>query len=29
MKRYLAKVKEAVEFFDKITFTRVPREENS
>jgi ribonuclease HI len=29
MKRYLAKVKEAMEFFDKIAFTRVPREENS
>ena len=29
MKRYLEKVKEVVEFFDKIAFTKVPREENS
>jgi hypothetical protein len=29
MKRYLKKVKEAVEFFDKIAFTKVPWEENS
>ena len=29
MKRYLAKVKEPEEFFDKITFTGIPREENS
>jgi hypothetical protein len=29
MKRYLTKVKEAIEFFDKIMFTKVPREENA
>lgn len=29
MKKYLAKVKEAMEFFDKIAFTRLPKEENS
>lgn len=29
MKRYLAKVKEIMGSFDKVTFTKVPREENS
>ena len=28
MKKYLTKVKEAMESFDKIAFTKVPREEN-
>jgi ribonuclease HI len=29
MKKYLTKVKEAMGSFDKISFTKVPREENS
>ncbi|XP_059455029.1 uncharacterized protein LOC132185246 [Corylus avellana] len=29
MKKYLVKVKEIMEFFNKITFTKLPREENS
>lgn len=29
MKRHLEKVKEVMELFDKIAFTKVPREENS
>ena len=29
MKQYLTKVKEAIEFFDKIAFTKVPQEENA
>lgn len=29
MKWYLTKVKEAIEFFDKIVFTKVPLDENA
>jgi hypothetical protein len=29
MKRYLEKVKEIMECFDKMTFTKIPREDNS